>query len=201
MPDRGEIMSKGTSAHPIEIEFPNLLRFAGALTRNSVDAEDLFQECVLRAISRFHQFRPGTNLRAWLFTILRNLHRDAQRRQQRSRYYFPFDQWYQNDGSQSLPRQLDHIRLKEVLARIGQLTPDNQQILYLSTMTTMDEKSLASLMGTPVGTIKSRLCRTRKALRSDEQLAAPSSRRGGAANNDRGSRRAATRMRSLGNMR
>ena len=62
---------------------PDVMRFARALTRNADTAEDLLHDCVARALSRLHLFEAGTNMRAWLFTILHNLHRQNLRNQSR----------------------------------------------------------------------------------------------------------------------
>jgi RNA polymerase sigma-70 factor, ECF subfamily len=66
--------------HRIEAEIPRLQRYARALARDVTTAEDLVQECLTRAIAKIHLWREGSDLRAWLFTILHNLHVNELRR-------------------------------------------------------------------------------------------------------------------------
>lgn len=147
----------------IEHELPHLKRYAYSMTRDEADAEDLVQDCVVRAISRQDQFTPDTHVRRWLFTILRNLQVDNHRRRVRRGAHVEMPQ----DGAQAAarpPEQVDHIHLGEVAEKLKTCRKCDQEILLLSVFSDMSHDEIADRMDIAVGTVKSRLSRTRAAL-------------------------------------
>lgn len=147
----------------IEQHIPHLRRYARAIAHNPVAADDLVQESLLRALTKSHLYRPGTNLRAWLFTILHNQHVSDIRRS--SRTGIPVDP---DDAAPALaapPNQETELMVRAVERAFRQL-PDDQRILIESVA--LDGKSyeeLARSHGLPLGTIKSRISRGRGHLR------------------------------------
>ena len=146
----------------IELELPHLRRYAGALTRDRADMEDLVQDCVERALSRREQFRPGTDLRRWLFTILRNIHIDGRRKSARRGRHLPIEDWHAETRSPA--PQYHYLRLGEVGERMRRLRPCDRRIVLLSVFSDMNHDRIARRMNVAVGTVKSRLSRARQAL-------------------------------------
>lgn len=143
-------------------EIPHLRRYAGALTRDRPEADDLVQDCLERALARSHQFRPGTDLRRWLFTILRNLHIDRRRRDARRGQHLPFEEW--RDAAPAGEQQYYWLRLSEVTGRMRRLRPCDRRIVLLSVVAGLGHATIARRMGVATGTVKSRLSRARRAL-------------------------------------
>lgn len=143
-------------------EIPHLRRYAGALTRDRAEMEDLVQDCLERALMRGHQFRPGTDLRRWLFTILRNLHIDRRRSQARRGPHLPLEDWSGATGGAA--GQYHALRLGEVTRRLHRLRACDRRIILLSVVDGLDHAAIARRMGVATGTIKSRLSRARRAL-------------------------------------
>lgn len=150
----------------IEDEIPHLRRYAGALTRNRADMEDLVQDCLERALSRQGQFRPngdpGNDLRRWLFTILRNRHIDQRRKAARQGHHVTIEDWH---GETAQPPAQEHvIRLGEIAERMRALRPCDRQIVLLSVFSGLDHDGIARRMRIATGTVKSRLSRARRQL-------------------------------------
>ena len=144
-------------------QIPYLRRYAAVLCRDRDRADDLVQECLLRAIDNIQQFQPGTNLRAWLFTILRNAYLNHCRRDQRYQISSLDDS---EDGwdSPTPSSQADVVALKE-LERCLMLIPAAQrEALLLIVVEGMTYEEAAVVMNVPVGTIRSRISRARRAL-------------------------------------
>jgi RNA polymerase sigma-70 factor (ECF subfamily) len=155
----------------------SLRRYARALLGDRVEADDLVQECLTRALSRAHLWRPGTNLRAWLFTILHNIHVNnlKSRRAHVAAEGLAFAPEAHHRAAP--PDQDARLELRD-LERALRLIPDEQrQALLLVGMEGMSYEETAQVMGVPVGTIMSRLARGRDALRRHmsavEEEAAP----------------------------
>ena len=146
----------------IEEEIPHLRRYAGALTRDRADMEDLVQDCVERALSRSDQFEPGTDLRRWLFTILRNIHIDGRRKAARRGHHVPIEDWHAETSSHA--PQYYYLRLGEVAKRMQELRPCDRRIVLLSVLSGMNHDGIARRMNVAIGTVKSRLSRARRAL-------------------------------------
>ncbi len=145
-------------------------RFALSLAGDAAGAEDLAQETLLNAFRSWHRYRPGTNIRAWLFTILRNL---AISNHRRTRHHFhPCDfselegkLATSQPGSGDVERQtLDRVTAERVISAMQALSPDFREALVLRDVEGFSYSEVADLTGVSVGTVKSRLFRARRVL-------------------------------------
>ena len=139
----------------LEAEIPRLRRYARALTRNATEADDLVQETLVRAVHKQHLWQPGTDLRAWLFTIMHNQNVNAVRRAIRDNATVDLE-----DCSRTLTRQL-----RELERALGELPEEQRQVILLVGLEGMSYEAAATIMKVPVGTIRSRLSRGRDASR------------------------------------
>lgn len=142
---------------------PAMTAFAVMLTRNRQSADDLVHDTVVRALSREELFAPGTNLKAWLFTIMRNLHINNLRTGHRSRVVDIDDDLLPNLAS-AAPNQEHRLVLKELFHAIGTLNRDQQEVLSLVVGQDMSYEEAAEICGCPIGTVRSRLARARREL-------------------------------------
>ena len=145
----------------LEKEIPRLRRYAGALTRNELRADDLVQDTLTRAIEKEHLWEPGTDLRAWLFTIMHNQNVNLVRRAVREVATVDFEA-----RSQSLVATTDATasrKLRELERALRELPEEQRQVILLVGLEGMSyEKAIVNV---PLGTIRSRLSRGRAALR------------------------------------
>jgi RNA polymerase sigma-70 factor (ECF subfamily) len=147
----------------IEGEIPRLRRFARCLARDDALADDLVQDCLLRAISRFDTWEPGTNLRAWLMTILRNVFITELRRVRRTPATIECEDTRQAAAHAGMQ---DHaIDLAAVQRAFDRLSDDHREILLFVALEEFSYGEAASVLNLPVGTVRSRLSRARTALR------------------------------------
>jgi RNA polymerase sigma-70 factor (ECF subfamily) len=150
--------------HRIEAEIPRLRRYARYLRREPDDADDLVQECLARAIAKIHTWQPGSNLRAWLFVILRNCHINEIRREQRTSY--SLDDTPTDEPSLTTPgNQEATVALAEIKRAYLSLSDEHREILLLIAIEGLQYEEAAAILEVPLGTVRSRLSRARQALR------------------------------------
>ena len=140
---------------------PSLRAFAISLSGNVDRADDLVQETLLRAIANIDSFQPGSNLPAWLFTILRNLFRSDYRKRRR--------EVEDSDGSyaeslKSQPEQVSRVEFEEFRVALDKLPSDQREALILVGASGFSYEEAAAICGCAVGTIKSRVNRARVRL-------------------------------------
>src|SRR5215207_1695535 len=140
---------------------PSLRAFAISLCGNVDRADDLVQETLLRALANINSFEPGSNMPAWLFTILRNLFRSEYRK--RRREVEDADGTYAQ-SLKSQPEQSGHVEFQEFRAALGKLPPDQREALILVGASGFSYEEAADICGCAVGTIKSRVNRARARL-------------------------------------
>ncbi len=142
---------------------PRLRRYARALTGNAEQADDLVQDCLERGLSRFHLWRRGSDLRAWLFTIMHNLHVNNLRRARIRPDAAVLPDW--DATGAVLPLQEDIVALRSIIAALGQLPDEQREVILLVGLEEMSYREAAAALGIPIGTVMSRLARGRERLR------------------------------------
>ena len=146
-----------------EAEIPRLRRYAQALTRDATAADDLVQECLTRALSKLNLWREGTDLRAWLFTILHNQYVNHVRRSVRIGALVEFDE--AGPVMSQSARQEKRLELRDLDRALGQLPAEQRTVILLVGLEGMPYAEIGAVLGIPVGTVRSRLSRGRQALR------------------------------------
>jgi RNA polymerase sigma-70 factor, ECF subfamily len=163
-------------ARLLEAEIPRLRRYARALTRDVSRADDLVQSCLTRAVAKQHLWQPGTDLRAWLFTILHNQHVNDVRRSVREGVNVAVEEMAPVLTVQA--SALDVLQLRDLEAAIAKLPQEQRQVILLVGLEGMRYEEVALVLGVPVGTVRSRLSRGRDQLRrlmdmGEEETARP----------------------------
>ena len=147
----------------LEPLIPTLRRYAYALVRDHAVADDLVQDTLERALSRWTSRRPDGELRAWLFAILRNLHIDARRQARRRGVQVEIDEI---DHGETAAQQEAALEARDVLATLEQLPEEQKSLLLLIGVEDFSYDEAARVLGVPIGTVMSRLSRARQKLRS-----------------------------------
>lgn len=148
------------------------------MTRNPTDAEDLVQETFTKAFSSFASYKPGTNLKAWLYRIMTNTYINAYRKKQRRPRYSPAEEMTDAQVAEVANHHATGLRSAEVEAlemlpnvtiqeALQDLPEDRRAVVYYADVQGMPYKEIAEIMDTPIGTVMSRLHRGRKQLRED----------------------------------
>ena len=148
----------------IEQQIPRLRRYARALTRNRERGDDLVQDTILRALAKEHLWQPGTDLRAWLFTIMHNQNVNAVRRSLREGAAVSL----QEMSSTLVATTTDPItrrQLRELERAIDELPGEQRQVILLVGLEGMNYAETAEILNVPIGTVRSRLSRARENLR------------------------------------
>jgi RNA polymerase sigma-70 factor, ECF subfamily len=140
---------------------PSLRAFAISLCGNVDRADDLVQETLLRAWANIHSFEPGTNMSAWLFTILRNLFRSEYRKRRRE---VPDSDGTYADTMKTQPEQSSRVEFEEFRVALNKLPTDQREALVLVGASGFSYEEAAEICGCAVGTIKSRVNRARTRL-------------------------------------
>jgi len=142
-------------------ELPRLRRYARALVGGREAADDLVQDTLERALTRMSQWQPGTDLRAWLFSIMHNLRVDQMRRPVLPASSFE-DETVEPPVRAS---QTDQIEVSDLDAALACLPEEQRAVLLLVALEDMSYAEIAEMLGIPVGTVMSRLARGRERLR------------------------------------
>src|ERR1700754_2979426 len=140
---------------------PSLRAFAISLCGNVDRADDLVQETLLRALANIDSFQPGTNMSAWLFTILRNHFRSEYRKRRRE---VEDSDGHYAETLKSQPEQYGQVEFREFREALAKLPPDQREALILVGASGFSYEEAANICGCAVGTIKSRVNRARTRL-------------------------------------
>lgn len=138
---------------------PSLQRYASKLTRGGPASDDLVQDCLARALSRSHRFEPGTNMQAWLTTMLKNLHFNNLQREKHVTKVELWDHAAAVEGA-----QYDRLRVRDMDRAFDALTPSQRQVVKLVAIEGRAYQEAADELDVSIGTIRSRLCRAREKL-------------------------------------
>ncbi len=147
----------------IAAEIPRLRRYARALTRDVFSADDLVQDCLTRALGKLHLWQEGSDLRAWLFTILHNQYVNRIRRAVREGAAVALNET--EPMLSRAPQQGRRLELRDLERAIAQLPEEQRSVILLVGLEGMRYEEVAAVLDVPVGTIRSRLSRGREALR------------------------------------
>jgi RNA polymerase sigma-70 factor (ECF subfamily) len=154
--------------HPIEQHIPRLRRYARALLGDRYAADDLVQDTLERAWNKLHLWRPGSDMRAWLFAIMHNVFVNHARSRR-----------YEIDGGmevlEALPvraTQGDHLELLEVERALRALPAEQREVIVLIAVEQMTYEEVSRVLAVPIGTVMSRLSRGRERLRQLTQAGA-----------------------------
>jgi RNA polymerase sigma-70 factor (ECF subfamily) len=144
-------------------QIPYLRRYARALTQNVSDADDLVQNCLVRAIAKMDRFEAGTNLRAWLLAIMHNIFIDSFRKKRRAREVCETTETIQK-GLFTPANQFRRVQVTDVETALAKLPAAQRSTLLLIALENLTYEEVARITEVPVGTVRSRLSRARHAL-------------------------------------
>ena len=150
------------SDRQIEEQIPRLRRYARALTGDRNAADDLVQDTLERALSRFHLWRQGSDLRAWLFTIMHNIFVN----QMRSRVRHPHETLDESAAEELHARDPDWAELRDIGDALARLPGEQRAVLLLVGLEQFTYEEAARVLDIPLGTVMSRLSRGRERLRA-----------------------------------
>ena len=159
----------------LEAEIPRLRRYARALCWEPTRADDLLQTCLTRAVAKQHLWQPGTDLRAWLITMIHNQHVSDLRRLSRAGNAISIDEAAPVCTVE--PNVFAVLELRDLQAAIGKLSEEQRQAVLLVGLEEMPYDQAAAVLGIPTGTLRSRLSRARTELRTSMGMETRSRRR------------------------
>lgn len=176
MPEEQEFQSRREEFEALALAyFDALYNTALRMTRNPSAAQDLVQETYLKAYRFFDRFEPGTNLKAWLFTILRNTYINAYRKTARQQQQVDFEHvrlFYADTSASSawqdrgsVEELLRHVVQDDVKRALDELPDEYRLVVLLADLEDFSYKEIAAIVDCPVGTVMSRLFRGRRLLR------------------------------------
>lgn len=152
-----------------KIEFlkSSLNSFAYTLTKDAIDAEDLFQETTLRAISNKEKFRPGTNFKAWMFTIMKNIFINNYRKKMKANTIMDStdNMYYINSGKNVVHNDVDRNILMDELSEMIDSLDESIRTPFMLHYKGFKYQEIADQLDLPLGTVKSRIFFARKALK------------------------------------
>ncbi len=148
-------------AHRIVELIPRLRRYARALVSDRARADDLVQDTLERAWNKFHLWRPGSDLRAWLFTVMHNVHVNQVRA---SRDHAVLD----DEGPEMAVAAVQgaSLEIRDLERALAVLSPEQREVLLLIALEDMSYAEVAAMLDIPIGTVMSRLSRAREKLRA-----------------------------------
>jgi RNA polymerase sigma factor (sigma-70 family) len=149
----------------VEPLIPALRRYARALVRNRATADDLVQDCLERAVRRWHQHRDG-EVRAWLFAILHNLAVDQFRKVALRGRHVAIDATNENDFSEAAAQE-HRLICQDVMNKLARLPEEQRAVLLLVAVEDLSYADAAKVLDIPVGTVMSRLSRARERLQQE----------------------------------
>jgi RNA polymerase sigma-70 factor (ECF subfamily) len=148
-----------TTEHPVMAQIPHLRRYARALTRHELEADDLVQDTLERALRKFSLWKRGTNLRAWLFSVMHNLYVNQIRAKQETALL---------DDDLDIPvggRQEEGLKIRDLSTSLLALPLEQREVLLLVGLEDFSYEEVAQTLDIPLGTVMSRLSRGRERLR------------------------------------
>ncbi|MCX7960354.1 MAG: sigma-70 family RNA polymerase sigma factor [Burkholderiales bacterium] len=140
---------------------PRLRRYARALVGEPTAADDLVQDTLERALAKLHLYRRGTDLRAWLFTVMHNVYVNQLRA---ARPLAPLEEDMPELARAA--RETDPLDLRDLERALRRLPPEQREVLLLVALEDMSYSEAARTLGIPIGTVMSRLARAREKLRA-----------------------------------
>lgn len=158
--------------HPALEYLDPLYGYALTLTRNETEAEDLVQETYLRAVRAFGELSPNSNLKSWLFVILRNAWLNQLRHERSGPHFVELEAeeanssgWIDNRAKDPYVLYLRKLECEEIIEAIERLPTLHREIVVLRDIEGFSYQEIASMLGCPAGTVMSRLGRAREKLR------------------------------------
>jgi RNA polymerase sigma factor (sigma-70 family) len=149
----------------VEPLIPALRRYARALVRNRANADDLVQDCLERAVRRWHQHRDG-EVRAWLFAILHNLAVDQFRKVAARSRHVAIDETREDDFGEAAVQE-HRLMYQDVLNKLAKLPEEQRSVLLLVAVEDLSYADAAKVLNVPLGTVMSRLSRARERLQQE----------------------------------
>jgi len=147
---------------------PRLRRYAWVLTRNPTRADDLVQDTLARAWTKRRLWRAGSDLRAWMFTIMHGVYVNQRALAQREAGNISLDSEHEQEAAWQIAKYdnpLDRIELEEVMQQVGRLPAEQREVLLLAAVEELRYEDIAAILAIPIGTVMSRLSRARNKLR------------------------------------